>query len=87
MPVTLAEAGPRLAIGAWQSTYTVESLRVYPVLGSGGTDWLRKNPGSSKSQEAWRDHQGWPDASRALQKTICSALPAPILGTFPLAAA
>jgi hypothetical protein len=35
MPVTLSQAGPNVAIGTWMSTYTVESLKISPLNGSG----------------------------------------------------
>ncbi len=35
IPVTLSAAGPRVAVGTWESTYTIESLRIYPILSEG----------------------------------------------------
>jgi hypothetical protein len=72
MPVTLSDAGPRLAVGTWKSTYTIENLKVYPIVTTGaavasasGTD---ANEPSGKTVEV-ADKAGTTWSFKPLQKT------------------
>jgi hypothetical protein len=72
IPVTLAAAGQRLAVGTWESTYTIESLRIYPILGEGTGVASAEGPstaeGSSKPVEV-TDESGKTWLLKPLEKT------------------